>query len=130
MARKRKQDDGEERIARGNGHDEFEAEPTRDEIEALEALEELLIEKLGEPVPEDELGEHAPDDEPAEVEPVLPSEDDLERQGFSADEVSRLVLVSKRQEDSAESRFQEAALRRLRFTRWLVEHGRLDEWSA
>jgi hypothetical protein len=115
MARKRKQDDGEEQIARGDAREELEAEPTQEE------LEELVIA---------ELGEHVPEDEPAEAQPILPDEDDLEQQGFTADEVSRLVLVSKRQEDSAESRFAEAALRRLRFTRWLIEHGRLDEWSA
>ena len=115
MARKRKQDDGEEQIAPGDSYEEPVAEPEQD------MPEELVIA---------EQAEHMPVDEPARAEPLLPSEDDLERQGFTADEVSRLVLVSKRQEDSAESRFAEAALRRLRFTRWLIEHGRLDEWSA
>jgi hypothetical protein len=119
MARKRKQDDGEEQVARNDSQEEPVAEPVQD------VPEEMVIA---------ELGEHTPNEEPVQAEPVLPSEDDLERQGFSADEVSRLVLVSKRQEDSAESsaesQFAEAAMRRLRFTRWLIEHGRLDEWSA
>jgi hypothetical protein len=115
MARKRKQDDGEEQVTRDDSFEEPVAETAQDVPD-----EQVIAEQ----------GEHAPEEEPAMPESVPPSEDDLERQGFTADEVSRLVLVSKRQEDSAESRFAEAALRRLRFTRWLIEHGRLDEWSA
>ena len=119
MARKRKQDDEEGQITRDGSPDEPGAEPAQD------TLEESVI---------GEQGERAADEEPAKPEATLPGEDELERQGFTADEVSRLVLVSKRQEDSqeasAESQFAEAALRRLRFTRWLIEHGRLDEWSA
>jgi hypothetical protein len=116
MARKRKQDDGEEQVARDDSSfDEPVAESAQDVPEEVVSAEH---------------GERAPEDEPAVPEPAPPSEDDLERQGFTADEVRRLVLVSKRQEDSTESRFAEAAMRRLRFTRWLIEHGRLDEWSA
>ena len=55
---------------------------------------------------------------------------ELEAQGFSADEASRIVVLSERLADSHEAREAEATLRRLRFTRWLVEHGMLDEWSA
>ncbi|HEY7984885.1 MAG TPA: hypothetical protein VID73_11995 [Ktedonobacterales bacterium] len=116
MARKRKQDDGEERVVRDDSFEEPVAEPAQDAPQDLP--DELVIAQQG---------ESAPEEEPA---PVAPSEDDLERQGFTTDEVRRLVLVSKRQEDSTESRFAEAAMRRLRFTRWLIEHGRLDEWSA
>lgn len=65
-----------------------------------------------------------------EAETVVPTAEDLESQGFSHDEVRRLVLVSDRQASSDESQVAEATLRRLRFTRWLIEHGVLDEWSA
>ncbi|HEV2236939.1 MAG TPA: hypothetical protein VGR57_09800 [Ktedonobacterales bacterium] len=119
MARKRKQDDGEERVARDDSVEEPVAEPAQDAPRDLP--DELVIAQHD---------ERAPEDEPALPAPVAPSEDDLERQGFTTDEVRRLVLVSKRQEGSAESRFEEAAMRRMRFTRWLIEHGRLDEWSA
>jgi hypothetical protein len=115
MARKRKQDDEEGQITHDGSHEEPSAEPAQDAPEELVTAEQV---------------ECAADEEPEKPEAALPGEDELERQGFTADEVSRLVLVSKRQEDSAESRFAEAALRRLRFTRWLIEHGRLDEWSA
>jgi hypothetical protein len=115
MARKRKQDDGEEQVARDDSFEEPVAESAQDVPEELVSAEH---------------GERAPEDELAVAEPAPPSEDDLERQGFTADEVRRLVLVSKREEDSTESRFAEEAMRRLRFTRWLIEHGRLDEWSA
>jgi hypothetical protein len=55
---------------------------------------------------------------------------DLEAQGFSEDEARRLIDISSRLAESAEAREAEATARRLRFTRWLVEHGRLNEWSA
>lgn len=54
----------------------------------------------------------------------------LEAQGFTADEAIRLVHVSDRAATSGEAREAEATLRRLRFTRWLVERGVLDEFSA
>jgi hypothetical protein len=55
---------------------------------------------------------------------------DLEERGFSEDEARRLIDISDRITQSAEAREAEAMMRRLRFTRWLVEHGMLDEWSA
>ncbi|HLJ81818.1 MAG TPA: hypothetical protein VKT52_10055 [Ktedonobacterales bacterium] len=55
---------------------------------------------------------------------------ELEAQGFTADEAIRLVHVSDRVATSREAREAEATLRRLRFTRWLVERGVLDEFSA
>lgn len=55
---------------------------------------------------------------------------ELEAQGFTADEAIRLVHVSDRVATSREAREAEATLRRLRFTRWLVERGMLDEFSA
>lgn len=61
---------------------------------------------------------------------VLPTASDLESRGFTPEEVRRLVVVSDRQSQSDESQIAEATLRRLRFTRWLIEHGMLDEWSA
>lgn len=51
---------------------------------------------------------------------------ELESQGFSEDEALRLFDISKRLENSSEAR----EARRLRFTRWLVEQGILDEFSA
>jgi hypothetical protein len=51
---------------------------------------------------------------------------ELESQGFSFDEARRLIDISKRLEHSTEA--QET--RRLRFTRWLVEQGILNEFSA
>lgn len=53
----------------------------------------------------------------------------LEDQGFSENEAMRLIAVTERLDDSAEARDAEATLQRLRFTRWLVEQGKLDEWS-
>lgn len=55
---------------------------------------------------------------------------ELEAQGFTADEAARLIDVSGRVATSHEAREAEATLRRLRFTRWLVERGVLDEFSA
>jgi hypothetical protein len=51
---------------------------------------------------------------------------ELESQGFSETEALRLLDTSKRLERSTEAR----QTRRLRFTRWLVEQGILDEFSA
>ncbi|HEX9037971.1 MAG TPA: hypothetical protein VF808_13385 [Ktedonobacterales bacterium] len=51
---------------------------------------------------------------------------ELESKGFSEIEALRLIGISKRLENSAEAR----QARRLRFTRWLVEQGILDEFSA
>lgn len=68
------------------------------------------------------------DDEAEAATP--PSASDLASRGFTPDEVQRLVVVSDRQAHSDESQLAEAMLRRLRFTRWLIEHGMLDEWSA
>ena len=51
---------------------------------------------------------------------------ELESQGFSEVEALRLIDISKRLESSTEAR----EARRLRFTRWLVEQGILDEFSA
>jgi hypothetical protein len=63
-------------------------------------------------------------------EAAAPSQEDLESQGFTPDEVQRLVVISDRAARSSEARAAEAQMRRLRFTRWLIEHGVLDEWSA
>jgi hypothetical protein len=55
---------------------------------------------------------------------------ELEAQGFTEDEAVRLISVSERVAHSGEAREAEELLRRLHFTRWLVEHGMLDEFSA
>lgn len=54
----------------------------------------------------------------------------LEAQGFTEDEAVRLISVSERVAHSGEAREAEELLHRLHFTRWLVEHGMLDEFSA
>src|SRR5215470_801992 len=54
---------------------------------------------------------------------------DLQAQGFTEDEAVYLISVSERVAHSGEAQEAEAALRRLRFTRWLVEHGVLDEFT-
>jgi hypothetical protein len=61
-----------------------------------------------------------------------PQEDlaQLEAQGFTPDEAARLIYISDRLAHSREVREAEAVMRRLRFHRWLVERGRLDEFSA
>lgn len=66
-------------------------------------------------------------DEPEEGADVL---GELEQRGFTTDEAIRLVHASARIATSKEAREAEATLRRLRFTRWLVEQGMLDEFSA
>jgi hypothetical protein len=65
----------------------------------------------------------------AEAEPddtAVSSEDNdlriLEAQGFTKDEVTRLVDLSVR--------LNEATLKRLQFTKWLVDQGLLDEFSV
>jgi hypothetical protein len=59
-----------------------------------------------------------------------PTESELEAQGFTPDEVDRLIHISDRLARSEESSDAEKTLRRLRFARWLIERGVLDEWSA
>ena|SRR5215472_15764571 len=55
---------------------------------------------------------------------------ELAEKGFTADEAIRLIHVSQRAAMSREAREAEETLRRLRFTRWLIDHGMLDEFSA
>lgn len=54
----------------------------------------------------------------------------LEAQGLTEDEAVRLIHVSDRMKTSCEAREAEATMRRLRFTRWLIQQGMLDEFSA
>lgn len=54
---------------------------------------------------------------------------ELEQQGFTEDEALQLISVSERVAHSGEAQEAEAALRRLRFTRWLIEHGVLNEFT-
>ena len=46
---------------------------------------------------------------------------DLEAQGFTRDEANRLIDLSVR--------INEVTLKRLQFTKWLVQRGLLDEFS-
>lgn len=54
----------------------------------------------------------------------------LAAQGFTTDEAIRLIHASDRVASSREAREAEATLRRLRFTRWLIQQGLLDEFTA
>lgn len=72
-------------------------------------------------------------DETADVAALSAFEADrieLEAQGFSPEEAERLIEVSKRLESSAEALASQAEMKRLRFAQWLVERGRLDEFSV
>ena len=54
----------------------------------------------------------------------------LEAQGFTEAEAMRLLGVSDRDTHSKEAIESQETLRRLRFTRWLVERGLLSEYPA
>ncbi len=54
----------------------------------------------------------------------------LVAKGLTPYEASRVIHTADKFATSQEVREGQATLRRLRFTRWLVEHGMLDEWSA
>ena len=51
---------------------------------------------------------------------------DLEAQGFTRDEANRLIDLSARINEGISN---EPTLKRLQFTRWLVQRGLLDEFS-
>ena len=54
----------------------------------------------------------------------------LEAQGFTESEALRLLGVSDRDTHSKEAIESQETLRRLKFTRWLVERGLLSEYPA
>jgi hypothetical protein len=54
----------------------------------------------------------------------------LEARGFSEGEAARLLVVSERAAYSIEARESEAVMNRLRFTRWLVERGLINEFAV
>jgi hypothetical protein len=63
------------------------------------------------------------EEEEAHARPA--KEDDLrklEAQGFTEDEINRLVELSER--------LNASTLKRLQFTKWLVDQGLLDEFSV
>lgn len=130
MARKRN-DENPEPVP-GNG-DELE-QPSGDATQEAEAVAGAAAESQRELTSAasdaSDAGAEEPGAEAERIEAALPNETDLASQGFTPDEVRRLVVVSDRQTQSDESQIAEATLRRLRFTRWLIEHGMLDEWSA
>jgi len=74
-------------------------------------------------------GAEAKSDE-QQVESASGEVNELEAQGFTHDEAIRLIHVSDRAATYGEALEAEATMRRLRFMRWLVERGMLDEWSA
>jgi hypothetical protein len=54
----------------------------------------------------------------------------LAAQGFSEGEAARLLEVSARVAYSTEARESEAVMNRLRFTRWLIERGVINEFAV
>jgi len=54
----------------------------------------------------------------------------LAAQGFSEGEAERLLEVSARVAYSTEARESEAVMNRLRFTRWLIERGVINEFAV
>jgi len=54
----------------------------------------------------------------------------LAAQGFSEGEAARLLEVSARAAYSTEARESEAVMNRLRFTRWLIERGLINEFTV
>jgi hypothetical protein len=74
----------------------------------------------------DDTPELQADAEPEDaVDDLEPEDDDLrklEAQGFTEDEVNRLVELSER--------LNASTLKRLQFTKWLVDQGLLDEFSV
>jgi len=74
----------------------------------------------------DDTPEFQADAEPEDaVDDAEPDDNDLrklEAQGFTADEVNRLVELSER--------INARTLKRLQFTKWLVDQGLLDEFSV
>lgn len=112
---------------------EFLEEPEDEAPETLDArhaLDALDAETRANQDDQEDRDEPEEQDEHDEQPYALPTLDDLKSQGFTPEQVRRLVVVSDRLADSTESRAAEAEMRRLRFTRWLIEHGVLDEWSA
>lgn len=53
----------------------------------------------------------------------------LEALGFTEDEALRLIEVAVRITNSDEARDAEATRKRLQFTKWLIDQGKLDEFS-
>lgn len=135
MARKRNSGQSDEQPERwpGDADDEQlrprDTESTGDnETAADESMDARESARDAEHVADAEHAAAADDDEPEAA--TLPTASDLASRGFTPDEVQRLEVVSDRQAQSDESQLAAATLRRLRFTRWLIEHGMLDEWSA
>lgn len=138
MARRRNNGQHNDQPDRWSGDESDELLHPRDAAENADGHEEMgetadfSMERSGQnedsQESEDAVGAGAADDESEDAMP--PSASDLASRGFTPDEVQRLVVVSDRQAHSDESQLAEATLRRLRFTRWLIEHGMLNEWSA
>jgi hypothetical protein len=100
----------------GDGRDRLASEGG----EASGSLPERSMEAAGE--------QGADRSEPtAPPRPALPTEADLHAQGFTADEVFRLIAISDRMAHSQEAHDAEVLMRRLRFIRWLIERHLLDD---
>ena len=126
--------DGEEEEARARPTNE----PERHEGSHEDASAEVASGGVDEPVSaraaskrprrnkSDDTPEFQADAEPEDaVDDAEPDDNDLrklEAQGFTADEVNRLVELSER--------INARTLKRLQFTKWLVDQGLLDEFSV
>lgn len=125
--------DSEREQDRINGEDEEQVKPRSRRSRGTRAARGARSEAMPEgilqlPVRNDAQVEQQCDEADECDETVVVAE--LEAQGFTPDEAIRLVHVSGRVATSREAQEAEATLRRLRFTRWLVERGMLDEFSA
>ena len=126
--------DGEEEEARARPTNEPERhEGSHEDVSAEEAsggVDEPVSTHAASKRPRrnksDETPELQADAEPEDVvDDAEPDDNDLrklEAQGFTADEVNRLVELSER--------INARTLKRLQFTKWLVDQGLLDEFSV
>lgn len=124
--------DGEEEEVRSRPTDEPErSEDPREDVltdEASSRVDEQVTANAAPRRPRRNTRENQPEAQ-ANVESedsVISSEEadlrELEEQGFTRDEATRLIDLSVR--------INEATIKRLQFTRWLVEQGLLDEFSV
>jgi hypothetical protein len=124
--------DGEEEEVRSRPTDEPEqSEDPREDVLADEAsshVDEQVTAHAAPRRPRRNTRENQPEAQ-ANVESedsVISSEEadlrELEERGFTRDEATRLIDLSVR--------INEATIKRLQFTRWLVEQGLLDEFSV
>lgn len=110
--------DGRNHVARGEG--EPDGQPPEPVLETAANGDELS---------EAPVGTETDPDSPAASRPripVPPTEADLRADGFSSEEVARLISIADGRTPSGEMRDAVVLRKRLEFVRWLVNHQRLD----